>query len=120
MTEDIDEIFGRKDKIIIGGLILFVISLIVVLSLSGYFDDDIRNNILEREFKGIVTDKYIDYHDHASPKIKLSNGTEIYNYFPKQKVDLELGDSIVKQHNSVYFLLFRNNKFIRTVDLLNK
>jgi ABC-type lipoprotein release transport system permease subunit len=120
MTEAIDEILGKKDKIIIGVLILFIFTLIIALSLSGYFDDDVRNNILEREYSGTVTEKYIDYKDHASPKIKLSNGTEIYNCFPKQKVVLQIGDSVVKQHNSIYILLFRNKQFIRTIDLLNK
>ena len=120
MAKDIDEILGKKDKIIVGGLILFIFTLIIVLSFSGYFDDYVRNNILEREFNGTVTEKYIDYKDHASPKIKLSNGTEIYNYFPKQKVILQIGDSVVKQNNSVYILLFRNKQFIRTIDLLNK
>ncbi|MDR6845621.1 hypothetical protein [Flavobacterium granuli] len=120
MTGNIDEILSKKDKIIVGGLILFIFTLIIVLSFSGYFDDDVRNKVLKEEFNGTITEKYIDYKEHASPIIKLSNGTEIYNYFPKQKVVLQIGDSIVKQHNSVYILLFRNKQFIQTIDLLNK
>ena len=119
MTE-FDEILGRKDKVIIGSLIIFIFSLIAILSYFGYFKDSQRNSILERTFQGKITSQYTDYKNHAAQKYKLSDGNEIYAYFPKQNVTLQVGDSLIKQQNSIYMLVFRNGQYKFSVDLLNK
>jgi|SRR5690606_13106685 len=115
-----DEILGRKDKIIIGSLIIFIFCLIAVLGYAGYFKDSERNAILEKTFQGKIISRYTDYKDHAATKYKLSDGNEIYAYFPKQNVELQIGDSLVKQQNTIYILVFRNGQYKFNVDLLNK
>ena len=51
---------------------------------------------------------------------QLTNQRKISVYFPLEKdtPTLELNDSIIKQKNSVYILLFKNGKFHRTLNTL--
>lgn len=108
------------DKTIILIFFLFIFGLIASLGFFGYFDNQNRDSVLAEEYSGNVIKLFHDYGDHSSYKAKLSNGKIIYVYFPleKQSATLNLNDSIVKQKNSVYILIFKNGKFERTINTL--
>jgi hypothetical protein len=119
MPVSFDEILNKRDKIILGTLVLFIFSLMTILKYSGYFNNEIKNSILNEKFEGKIVSRNTDYKNHGDTKVKLSSGKEIYDYFPKQNVELKIGDSLVKRKNSIYMLVFRNGKYLYEVDLLN-
>ena len=117
---DKDEILGRKDKIILGVMLLCLFSLISALNYFGFFEDKYRDEVLDKEFTSVITFKYIDSTNHMSPKIKLSNGNEMINYFPKQNIELLIGDSLVKRKKSTDMLVFRDKKLLYSISLLDE
>jgi len=120
-TKNNEEIkISKIDKSIIVIFFLFIFGLIATLGFFGYFDNQNRNSVLAEEYSGKVIQLFHDYNDHSSYKAKLSSGKNIYVYFPleKQSTTLNLNDSIVKQKNSVYILVFKNGKFERTINTL--
>lgn len=118
--QGIDEILGKKDKVIIGAILVFVFSLLVILNYFGYFENKKRDQVLNDEFETIVIDKYVDKKNHMTPKVILKNGDEIINYFPKNNIQLILGDSLVKKKESTDMLVFRDKKFVCSISLLDK
>ena len=118
--QDMSEILGRKDKIIIGTMLVFAFGLLIILNQFGYFENKQRDQILNDEFATLVVDKYFDRKNHMTPKVVLSNGNEMINFFPKNKVILILGDSLVKKKKSTDMLVFRNKKLIYSISLLDK
>ncbi len=111
---------SKTDKSIIIIFFLFVFGLIITLGFFGYFDNQNRDSVLAEEYSGKVIDLSHDKNDHSSYKAKLTNGKIIYVYFPleKESVTLNLNDSIVKQKNSVYILVFKNGKFTKSINTL--
>lgn len=111
---------SKIDKSIIIIFFLFVFGLIITLGFFGYFDNQNRDSVLAEEYSGKVIDLFHDKNDHSSYKAKLTNGKIIYVYFPLEKefVTLNLNDSIVKQKNSVYILVFKNGKFTKSINTL--
>ncbi|TDW49118.1 hypothetical protein EV144_103645 [Flavobacterium sp. 270] len=120
MSQDINEILGKKDKIILGTMLVFIFSFVIVLNYFGFFENKLRDEVLDDKFAVTVIDKYIDYKNHATPKVKLSNGLEMVNFFPKNKIQLLVGDSLLKTNNSTDMLVFRNKKLIYSISLLDK
>lgn len=120
MIQDINGIFRKKDKIIIGGMFFFVLSLIIMLNFFGYFENTKRDEVLNDEFITTVVDIYIDYNAHQSSMIKLSNGEKMHNFFPKNNIELMIGDSLIKKKNSTDMLVFRDKMLIYSVNLLEK
>ncbi|MFC4163602.1 hypothetical protein ACFOWU_08060 [Epilithonimonas zeae] len=110
----------KQDKIIILIFFLFIFGLIGILGAFGYFDNAKREQVLKEEYSGKVIDLFHDKNDHSSYKAKLTNGKIIYVYFPLEKkfATLNLNDSIIKQKNSVYILVFKNGKFERIINTL--
>lgn len=111
---------SKTDRLIILIFCLFIFGLITTLGFFGYFENQNRDSVLEKEYSGKVIELFHDYSDHSSYKAKLSNGKTIYVYFPleNRSTTLNLNDSIVKQKNSVYILVFKNGKFERTINTL--
>ncbi|MDW8851026.1 hypothetical protein SD960_13055 [Flavobacterium sp. MMLR14_040] len=120
MAQDVNEIFRKKDKIVIGGMLIFVFSLIIVLNFFGYFEDVERDEILNNEFRTTVIETYVDYSEHRNPIVKLSNGENMVNFFPKSNIELIVGDSLVKRKKSTDMLVFRKKTLIYSVSLLDK
>lgn len=120
MVGGIDEILNKKDKIIIGTMLFFIFSLIFLLNHFGYFENLKRDGILKEEFKTRITEKYINKSEHMTQMIKLSNGNKMINYFPKHDVELIVGDSLVKNRNSTDMQVYRNQKLIYSINLLEK
>ena len=89
MVGGIDEILSKKDKRIIGTMLLFIFSLIFLLNYFGYFENSRRDEILDEVFKTNVIEKYTNKSEHMTPMLKLSNGNEMINYFPKHNVELK-------------------------------
>ena len=116
----IDEILNRKDKIIIGTMLLFIVTLMFLLNHFGYFENSRRDEILNEEFKTSVIGKYVDKSNHMTPKLKLSNGNEMINYFPNHNVELNIGDSLVKRKISTDMQVYRNQKLVYSINLLEK
>ena len=112
--------FNKNDKLIFLIFFLFIIGLIATLGFFGYFDNQERDAVLKEEYTGNVIELFHDYQDHSSYQAKLTNGKIIYVYFPLEKefVTLQVNDSIIKQKNSVYLLVFRNGKFQKTINTL--
>lgn len=120
-TKNNEEIkISKIDRSIIVIFFLFIFGLIATLGFFGYYDNQNRDSVLAEEYSGNVIKLFHDYSDHSSYKAKLSSGKIIYVYFPldKQSTTLNLNDSIVKQKNSVYILVFKNGKFERTINTL--
>jgi len=120
MVSGIDEILNKKDKIIIGTMLLFIVALMFLLNNFGYFENSKRDGILNEEFKTSIIEKYVDKRNHMTPKLKLSNGNEMVNYFPNHKVELNVGDSLIKQKNSTNMEVYRKEKLIYSINLLEK
>jgi hypothetical protein len=120
MVGGIDEILNKKDKIIIGTMLLFIISLMFLLNHFGYFENSRRDEILNEVFMTSVIGKYSNKSEHMTPMIKLSNGNEMINYFPKNNVELNIGDSLIKRKSSTDMQVYRNEKLIYSINLLEK
>lgn len=120
MVNGIDEILNKKDKIIIGTMLSFIVILMFLLNYFGYFENLKRDEVLNKEFKTIVLEKYIDKNNHMTPIIKLLNGDEMINYFPNQKIELNVGDSLIKQKKSTDMQVYRKDKLIYSINLLEK
>lgn len=116
----IDEILNKKDKLIIGSMLVFVFCLVLLLNYLGYFENSKRDEVLNEEFTVTVIDKYIDKSEHMTPIIKLSNGNEMINYFPKQNIELNIGDSLIKQKNSTNMQVYRDNNLTYSINILEK
>lgn len=117
--DGLGDILGKKDKIIIGSMLIFVFAFIFVLNGFGYFENQKIDEVLNEEFETVVIDKYIDKSNHMAPKVKLANGNEMFNFFPKSDVELNLGDSLVKKKNSTDMLVFRDKKLVYSISMLD-
>ncbi|MBS7254904.1 hypothetical protein [Flavobacterium branchiicola] len=117
--DGLEEILGKKDKIIIVVMLVFVFAFIFILNGFGYFENQKIDEVLNEEFETIVIDKYIDKSNHMTPKVKLSNGNEMINFFPKSNVELSSGDSLVKRKNSTDMLVFRDKKLVYSISMLD-
>ncbi|MFV8465415.1 hypothetical protein [Flavobacterium sp. LB1P62] len=113
MVGSINEILDKKDKIILGTMLLFVFSLIILLSHYGCFENKYRDAILNEEFSSRVISKYVNAHEHMTPMLKLLNGSEMINYFPKHKAEIMIGDSLVKRKKSTDMLVFRGENCLQ-------
>jgi hypothetical protein len=120
MVGGIDEIVNKKDKIIISTMLLFIISLMFLLNHFGYFENSRRDEILNEVYKTSVIGKYTNKSEHMTPMLNLSNGNEMINYFPKHKVELNIGDSLIKRKSSTDMQVYRNEKLIYSINLLEK
>lgn len=60
MVSGIDEMLNKKDKVIIGTMLLFIFSLIFLLNHFGYFENSRRKRVLSEEFTTSVIEKYIN------------------------------------------------------------
>lgn len=112
--------FPRQVKFLGLFFSIFILSVIALLGFSGFFDNSYRNGVLENEYRGRVVRLINDRQNHNALTAELSNQRRISVYFPLEKDNptLKLNDSIVKQKNSVYILVFRNGKFYRTLNTL--
>jgi len=119
-TPEEDVKFPKSIKIIAILFVLFIFGIIIILGHFGFFDNSVRDHILAREYTGKVVYLFNDRGNHNAYTAKLSNGITITNAFPLEKGAplLELNDSIVKQRNSVYILVFKNGKFHRSLNTL--
>jgi hypothetical protein len=120
MVGGIDEILNKKDKIIIGTMLFCIFSLMFLLNHFGYFENSRRDGILNEEFKTSIVEKYVDESEHMTPMIKLSNGNKMINYFPEHNVELKIGDSLNKKKSSTDMQVYRNQKLIYSINLLEK
>jgi hypothetical protein len=107
--------FSKSDiKIIrliwgIGLVLVLTFFLVIHLSQETTGWELYYKNKSEKEYKGRVINKYIDYKDHAIKKIVLDNNitfnlisTEWYNQF-------DTGDFVLKEKGSVVIKLIKNN-----------
>ena len=101
-------------------MLLFIVTLMFLLNYFGYFENSKRNEILNEEFKTRIIEKYVDKSNQMTPKLKLSNGNEMINYFPNHNVELNVGDSLVKRKISTDMQVYRNQKLIYSISLLEK
>lgn len=118
MNYNIDEILNKKDKIIIGTMLLFIVSLMFLLNYLGYFENSKRDSILNEKFTAKIIKKYVDENNHMTPYIKLSNGNKMVNSFQKNQINLNISDSLVKRKNSTDMQVYRNKKMIYSLNLL--
>jgi hypothetical protein len=56
----IDEILNKKDKIIIGTMLLFIVILMFLLNHFGYFENSRRDKVLNEEFKTNIIEKLFE------------------------------------------------------------
>ncbi|MFM2214039.1 MAG: hypothetical protein RL427_1302 [Bacteroidota bacterium] len=120
MNEGTTEIFDRNSKIILGILIVLIATLLLVLNQMGYFENQRRDAVLNQHYKAVVVKKYIDKLNHNTPKLKLSNGRELIDYWPNKTVTIEVGDSIIKDKMSTNLGVIRNAKIIYSLTILTE
>ncbi|MFE3847068.1 hypothetical protein ACFX5D_03690 [Flavobacterium sp. LB3P45] len=101
-------------------MLLIVFGLIILLGHYGYFENKYRDAILNEEFSSRVISKYVNVYEHMTPMLKLSNGSEIINYFPKHKGEIRIGDSLLKRKKSTDMLVFRRENLVYSINLLDK
>ena len=115
-----DEVFDKNTKIILGCLLVFLFALFSFLSYSGYFENNRRKEVMEENFNGKVIKKKVDYGNHGSITLKLSDSTSLSGYFPKQKIEIFVNDSLVKEKKSIYMQLYRKGSEVIKVNMLEK
>jgi hypothetical protein len=120
MNEGISEIFDRNSKIILGILIVLITTLLLVLDQMGYFENQRRDAVLNQHYKAVVIKKYRDELNHDTPKLKLSNGRELIDYWPNKTVTIEVGDSIIKEKMSTNLIVKRNSKIVYSLIILQE
>ena len=115
-----DAILDKNAKIILGSLFAFLAILFSFLSYSGYFEKNRRKEVMEENFNGKVLEKIVDYKNHGNISLKLSDAKIIGWYFPKQKIEVLIGDSLVKKKQTIYMQLYRKNFEVINVNMLEK
>ena len=115
-----DEILDKNAKIILGSLLAILTVLFTSLSYSGYFEKNRRKEIMMKNFNGKVLEKIVDYKNHGDISLKLSDSKIIEWYFPKQKIEVLIGDSLVKRKETIYMQLYRKNFKIININMLEK
>lgn len=115
-----DEIFDKNAKIILGCLLVFLFALFSFLSYSGYFENNRRKEVMEENFSGKIIEKNVDYKNHGDITLKLSDSTTLSGYFPKQKIDFFVNDSLVKDKKSIYMQLYRKGSEVIKINMLEK
>ena len=115
-----DEIFDKNAKIILGSLLAFLAILFSSLSYSGYFEKNKRKEVMEENFNGKVLEKKVDYKNHGDVSLKLSDSKIIGWYYPKQKIEILVGDSLVKKKGTIYMQLYRKESEVINVNMLEK
>ena len=119
MTGNWNEIFDRNSKIILGIMIGLIFLFTLLLSKLGYFENKKRDEILNQNYKSVVVSKYRDKPNHNTPKIKLLNSRELIDYWPKENVEIKIGDSIIKDKMSTNLIVKRKAKLIYSINLLS-
>jgi hypothetical protein len=115
-----DEIFDKNAKIILGILVVFLIVLFSFLNYTNYFEKNDRKEILKLTFNGKVIGKTVDYKNHGEITLELSSGKFINGYFPKQKIQISIGDSLVKNKETIYMKVYKNGMDEVKVDLMDR
>jgi cell division protein YceG involved in septum cleavage len=120
MTGSWNEIFDKNSKIILGIMIGLIFLLIILLYKLGYFENKRRDEVLNQNYKAVVILKFYDKPNHNTPKIKLSNGKVLIDYWHwrKQKVEIKVGDSLIKEKMSTNLLVKRNSELVYSINLL--
>lgn len=120
MTGSWNEIFDKNSKIILGIMIGLIFLFMLLLSKLGYFENKRRDEVLNQNYKAVVILKFYDKPNHNTPKIKLSNGKVLIDYWHwrKQKVEIKVGDSLIKEKMSTNLLVKRNSELVYSINLL--
>lgn len=112
-VQDLEEFFGRKFVwyVFLPSIsILTAIVLYIHLKIHSESCDYGWRDLIDREFHGIIKDKFIG--DHRVSKITLSNGKKagIGEFDSFHLYDLiNIGDSISKHKNSLEVVLFKES-----------
>jgi len=119
MGKDFD--VARKDEIIISQMKgYFIIALILILNISGYFEKSMREKTEHEEYFTSVDSTYTDYSNRSTKYLILKNGEKIVNFWNSKEYDIRVRDSLVKIKNSTYLFVFRNKKIKYSIGLLPK
>ena len=115
-----NEIFDKNSKIILGIMIVLIFLFMILLYKLGYFENKKRDEVLNQNYKALVILKFIDKPNHNTPKIKLSNGKVLIDYWHwrKQNIEIKVGDSLIKEKMSTNLLVKRNSKLVYSLNLL--
>jgi len=90
-----------KQKAIIAVMILVAITPPIVSTYHQSDEEFWLEHHLKQKYNGVIASKYIDRNNHMANTVKFKSGiktTHSHEYFEK----LEIGDSLVKDKNSVY------------------
>lgn len=115
MKEEITKLDGQL-KIV--GTVLAVIVIIVLLihnATSKSRFDTMLNDLLSKEYSGVVTAKYIDKENHNDPSIILS-GHHKLSFYGQYWDKIQVGDSLVKKKGSGILEIY-NQKGVNLIDL---
>jgi len=104
-------------------IIVFPIVLVVIFFTSGPSSNfnrcEIVEHFKEREYKGIVVDKYIDTEQHATETVILQNGKSIlkiydFSYLNKNNYNqIQNNDSLSKKSGKKFITLKKDSLYIK-------
>lgn len=101
----------------IGGVMSLIIFLLFLSSQPwrqrGCFLNE--NSIYQKEFKGKIIEKFIDYPNHATESIKFDKSTKIGLIRGEYYKIIELGDSIHKVKNSFKLQIHKADTIIEMI-----
>ncbi|MGY6650214.1 hypothetical protein [Wenyingzhuangia sp. IMCC45574] len=99
---------NKNIVLVISVLIVFIFFLI---GNEYTFEDRVLKKALNKNYRGVIVEKYIDYENHAIPKVVLKDKREVIIY--KKIYDkIELGDSISKLKGSFKVYLYKQKRKI--------
>ena len=113
-------ISDKKTKLILVFFIVCLVVFISTLSYSGFFEKERRNAVLRQKFSGKIINIKTPPAHHGDKFVQLSDSTKMRWYFPKQKFDILVGDSLVKKKKTLYLDVYRNNVRVIKIDMLNE
>ncbi len=98
-----------------GTLIIVLVVLVTFIGVMIYqettFEDRVLQKALDKNYNGIVVKKYIDYENHAVPKVILRTEKETI-MFKRIYDQLKIGDSISKQQGDLKVYIYKKDRTI--------
>jgi hypothetical protein len=102
----------RSQKIIIGILVGFIISIGLAISIIKAPNGMTEERVSNYKYNGVVIKMYRNPNNHNSLTIKLSDNKNVPTFTPEIYHQIQLGDSLYKTKKSFYMNVFRNDSLL--------
>lgn len=112
MSENTEKALRIIVLIVLVGVFIFIGN---YLSPNEAFYKRTLENRKEESYSGLVAEKYVDSAEHATPMLRFTNTNTISlerNFWH----EVAVGDSIVKNKDEAYIVLYKNSKIKQVFD----